>query len=187
VSECVVVPKSDWQEILDAVRYGTEDSELLRSGEVASEIEEFSATIDGILDGSIEHFKNSRLTSIRQFAFMRAQDIKTVVLPNITSIPTQSFAQCKSLEKADFSSIIEISANAFTSSAALTTLIIRTNTVCNLSVSTAIAGTPIYNCQGYIYVPAALVDEYKQATNWTLFADYIRAIEDYPEITGGAI
>ena len=36
-----------------------------------------------------------------------------------------------------------------------------------------------------IYVPRALVNEYKNATNWTVYADYIRAIEDYPDITGG--
>ena len=38
---------------------------------------------------------------------------------------------------------------------------------------------------GYIYVPAAMVDAYKAATNWAKYADQIRAIEDYPAITGG--
>ena len=37
----------------------------------------------------------------------------------------------------------------------------------------------------YIYVPASLVDEYKAATNWVNYSNQIRAIEDYPEITGG--
>lgn len=39
---------------------------------------------------------------------------------------------------------------------------------------------------GYIYVPAALIDEYKTATNWATFADQFRAIEDYPDICGEA-
>lgn len=38
---------------------------------------------------------------------------------------------------------------------------------------------------GYIYVPAALVDAYKATTGWADWAEQIRAIEDYPEITGG--
>ena len=38
---------------------------------------------------------------------------------------------------------------------------------------------------GYIYVPRALVNSYKAATNWSTFASQIRAIEDYPDITGG--
>lgn len=37
----------------------------------------------------------------------------------------------------------------------------------------------------YIYVPANLVNEYKDATNWTTLSSQIRAIEDYPDITGG--
>jgi hypothetical protein len=47
------------------------------------------------------------------------------------------------------------------------------------------ASTPIASGTGYIYVPAALVDSYKGATNWSTYAAQIRAIEDYPEITGG--
>lgn len=46
--------------------------------------------------------------------------------------------------------------------------------------------TPMKSGTGYIYVPAALVDSYKAATNWSTYADQIRAIEDYPDITGGA-
>ena len=45
--------------------------------------------------------------------------------------------------------------------------------------------TKIHSGQGYVYVPAALVDSYKAAANWQNYADQIRAIEDYPEITGG--
>jgi hypothetical protein len=43
----------------------------------------------------------------------------------------------------------------------------------------------VANGTGYIYVPAALIEDYKAATNWSLYADQFRAIEDYPEITGG--
>jgi hypothetical protein len=38
---------------------------------------------------------------------------------------------------------------------------------------------------GYIYVPSALVETYKTASNWVTYAAQIRAIEDYPEITEG--
>ena len=36
------------------------------------------------------------------------------------------------------------------------------------------------------YVPTLLVEAYKSATNWSTYAERILAIEDYPEITGGA-
>ena len=38
--------------------------------------------------------------------------------------------------------------------------------------------------QGYIYVPKALLEDYKVATNWSVYADKFRAIEDYPDICG---
>lgn len=41
------------------------------------------------------------------------------------------------------------------------------------------------NTNYYVYVPAALLDTYKAASNWSVAPERIRAIEDYPEITGG--
>ena len=38
-----------------------------------------------------------------------------------------------------------------------------------------------------IYVPKNSIDLYKAATNWTIYSDCYKAIEDYPEITGGII
>ena len=40
-----------------------------------------------------------------------------------------------------------------------------------------------YNPNGlkdcYIYVPSALIDSYKAATNWTTFSTQFRALENY--------
>jgi hypothetical protein len=49
----------------------------------------------------------------------------------------------------------------------------------------ALNDSSVASGSGYIYVPAALVDSYKAATNWSTYAEQIRAIEDYPEICGG--
>ena len=66
----------------------------------------------------------------------------------------------------------------------LNTLILRrSDDICYMNSPTQVFnGTPIASGTGYIYVPAALVDKYKAATNWSVYADQIRAIEDYPEI-----
>jgi hypothetical protein len=181
------MPQEDWQEILDALRYAVEKSDALRSGEVASEVMSLPPIIDGIMEGSLEFFKNSRLTSIIQYAFMQHTNLKSVVLPNVTSLKQNTFRQCTQLERVDFSSLTSIEMYAFHGASAVKTLIIRTNAVCTLVNTMAFLGTPIWDVAGYIYVPASLVDEYKQATNWTKFADVIRAIEDYPEITGETI
>lgn len=53
-------------------------------------------------------------------------------------------------------------------------LIIRTETI------PSVYGPPsIPTIKGYIYVPSALVDEYKSATNWSAHAEKFRALEDY--------
>ena len=41
------------------------------------------------------------------------------------------------------------------------------------------------NLNSGIYVPRVLLNDYKTATNWVALSNYIYAIEDYPDITGG--
>ena len=54
----------------------------------------------------------------------------------------------------------------------LDTLILRNSSrIVSLGNKNAFTGTPIEKGTGYIYVPAALIDEYKTATNWTTFAN----------------
>ena len=41
------------------------------------------------------------------------------------------------------------------------------------------------NTNFYVYVPASMLDSYKAESNWSAHPERIRAIEDYPDITGG--
>lgn len=104
-------------------------------------------------------------------------------------LDTSAFEGCSGLEKADF---YKINANQGISGYALAcanlvTLIIRNTDAVPTSKSNMFgpASTKMNTGEGYIYVPAAMVDAYKAATNWSKYADQIRAIEDYPDITGG--
>lgn len=92
---------------------------------------------------------------------------------------------CSELMKADFSNLQSIRYSTFYINTKLVTLIIRTQVVAKLDKTSAFTGTPIASGTGYVYVPSALVNSYKSATNWSTYADQIRAIEDYPDITGG--
>ena len=100
----------------------------------------------------------------------------------ITAIGKYAFYKCSNLSTADFVAATSIGSNAFYSCSALTALILRSETMCTLESTNAFTSTPIASGAGYIYVPAALVDSYKAATNWRTYADQIRAIEDYPEV-----
>lgn len=63
-------------------------------------------------------------------------------------------------------------------------LVIRSETPPTLSG--AFSGTSFDNTTS-IYVPKNSIDLYKTTTNWTTYSDCYKAIEDYPEITGGII
>lgn len=106
-------------------------------------------------------------------------------LPNMETLATYSFFSDNALTTADFHKLLEIGSYAFTRCSALVTLIIRSSAVARLVNENAFNSTPIKNGTGYIYVPSDLVDGYKTATNWATYANQIRAIEDYPSITGG--
>ena len=124
------------------------------------------------------------LTSVGDYAFT-SSGIYTILLPKLKEVSSFMFNYSTVLTMVDLGAATRINGAAFSNCSDLTTLIIRTNSVCALAYSTVFNSTPINKKTGYIYVPSALVESYKAATNWSTFASQFRAIEDYPEITGG--
>lgn len=124
------------------------------------------------------------LTTIAGYAFYQCTKLTYVNFPLLTEIPNNGFREFSGVVKADLASIKYARSNCFYKCTALETLIIRTPSVVPLTAGTTFTATPIANGTGYIYVPSALVESYKSATNWSAFADQFRAIEDYPDICG---
>lgn len=160
---------------------------------------------DGILGRTLSSYSNDRITSVGRYAFAGWSALKTIDLPNlvtignyafnasglteavfpkVTSIGTSSLYNCTSLAFVDLPVVDTIKSQAFVYSRNLVTLIIRSSAVATLENTNVFTNTPISSGTGYIYVPKALVDTYKAATNWSTYANQIRAIEDYPEICG---
>jgi hypothetical protein len=122
-----------------------------------------------------------------------------VTFTNATTVDKGAFSNCHYLQKVDLPKATSIGDGAFGACRSLVALILRSNVVCTLANTYAfdqcnhILGTRYGNFNqgmlkdGYIYVPASLVEDYKVATNWSTYADQIRAIEDYPEICGGEV
>jgi hypothetical protein len=96
------------------------------------------------------------------------------------------FNKIGELYKLDFGRVDTIYDNAFSWDASLTAVILRNNGVCALKNKNAFDGVGDSYGGYYVYVPAALKDQYMNATNWSSIANRIRAIEDYPDICGGA-
>lgn len=123
------------------------------------------------------------VTSLGSYAFYSCSGLVTAKLPKLTSVSTQAFYSCTKLEHADCGDLGNITAQTFNACPALTALILRkTSGICTLSNANGVSNSGIGKGTGYVYVPSALIDTYKTATNWSTFANQFRAIEDYPDI-----
>ena len=150
-----------------------------------------------LIDRTITSAESDTVTSIDNYAFKNCSNLTTANFPLVTSIGTQAFISCSNLTTVNFPAVTSIGAEAFSNCFKITTVILRSETMCVLLATTAfkncyhILGTknstynPTGAKDGFIYVPAALIDSYKAATNWSTYATRFRAIEDYPEICGG--
>lgn len=118
-------------------------------------------------------------------AFYGCKNLLEINFPACTRTVSSCFHGCSQMKKADFGTALTIASQTFAYCSALDTLILRGSTVSTLENVSALTSTPIASGTGYIYVPSSLVDSYKAATNWSTYAAQIRAIEDYPDITGG--
>lgn len=130
-------------------------------------------------DVALQSVSFPNATSIGTNAFRECSALTSVNFPSVTTIQSEAFAYCKALTSAAFPSATSISGIVFDSCSQLTSLILSGNAVCTLANKSAFTGTPIASGTGYIYVPSALIDTYKAASNWSNFASQFRALEDY--------
>ena len=141
--------------------------------------------------GKYAFYKCANLTSVTflnaayvdEFALSECTNLVSVNLPAATALGNAAFKNSKKMAKVDLGAATTVNTNAFADARGFVSLIVRTNEVASLPTpwsSVTWWGAP------NIYVPASLVDSYKSKTNWSAVADKIFAIEDYPDICGGA-
>lgn len=126
-------------------------------------------------DGAITSFQNNAFTGNSTYSSL----LTSASFPNmaLTSTIGSAFGSttaayaCQLLEFCDIGSTTGIGSSAFANCYSLATLVLRkTASVCTLSNVSAFTNTPMsgYNNQtGTVYVPSALIDSYKTATNWS--------------------
>lgn len=115
-----------------------------------------NSEVDDFLSGSGTAFA-SDVTTVREFACFYQTNLAKAILNNATTIKEGAFSHT-----------------------GLTTLAVRANSVCTLSSIDALDSTPIANGTGFIYVPDSLVDTYKAAPNWVVYASQIKALSTMP-------
>lgn len=168
------------------------------------------------IENKITNFSNEELTAISDYGLAGKTNMQSLYIPNVVSVGGFAFEGCDALTEIHFEKHVTFGAKSqayfslrgaknavkiefndgftfsnnsqyiFYNMTNLKAVIIRGDNVSQLNNANHFKGSSIENGTGYIYVPAVLVDQYKAATNWVTIADQIRAIEDYPETTGGA-
>lgn len=125
-------------------------------------------------------------TNNGSYTFYNCTSLTSIYLPALQTTGSFTFYSCTSLATVDLPMATSIGAQLFNRCSSLETLILRaTDAIATLGHTNAFTSTPIASGTGYIYVPSSLVDTYKADSKWSTYADQIRAIEDYPDITGG--
>lgn len=119
------------------------------------------------------------VTNISTSCFAFCGKLTKVTFPSVATILTSGFNYCSGLMLADFPVVTSIYNFAFNENTSLRSIILRKGSVCELKNTNAFKSTPIAGGNGYIYVPSALVNSYKAATNWSTFAAQFRALESY--------
>lgn len=201
------VDKASLTAVADAIREraGATEEMVFPEGFVSA-VEGIPDYLSDMVTNTLTEYENSNITKVKAYTFTESIGLRKCSLPKLTEVPWCCFYGCSNLEEfygkevkkvvyrgfgntkiatLTLPSVTAIEEQAFYNSR-LSALILPGLTLCTLGHSNAFPNTPIAAGTGYIYVPSALVDSYKTATNWSTYASQIRAIEDYPEITGGA-
>lgn len=127
-------------------------------------------------------------TSTGQYFFSGCTSLQKLALPSLTGQGNgRGFKGCSKLEVLDLGSISRIYTEEMMNCPLLATIIIRRSSVPTLSNVNAFSNTPFASGKagGTLYVPSALIDSYKTASNWNTIFGYgdgeqnqIKAIED---------
>ena len=135
----------------------------------------------------ITEFNAPNATTVSSYAFYGCSNLLEISFQNISSVAGTCFYQCTKLKKADFGPKCKtLSGSSLAYCSALDHLILRYTDGVVVIATNTFSGA---NFDGYVYVPSALLADYQADTNWTTYVPNakFRAIEDYPDITGGVV
>lgn len=110
--------------------------------------------------------------------FRYCTSLSWISIPNVSNISFLTFGKCDKLSSIELPQCRIISSQAFGECGTLSTVVLGYSSVCQLLNSNAFYSTPIESGTGSIYVPTSLVDEYKSATNWSVFSSQIFPIPE---------
>ena len=167
--------------IANSIRNGLNITNLMSIDEMPPNIEDISEIEDAIIDGTISgEYRNSRVTTIYQYAFYGRGGLTKVIFDAVTNIRGNAFlcyVQHRSqLATAEFPSVTSIATSVFSGCSSLSLFNLYSPTRTNIPTldnANVFTGTPIADGTGYIVINDELVDQLKQANNWSTYANQI--------------
>jgi hypothetical protein len=124
-----------------------------------------------------------KATRLNGEAFRGCKALAELNLPKATRLDANSLRGCSSLACADFPMVTRIDDYTFPGCTSLAALVLRSGTMAELvganAFSCAGEPSPIANGTGYIYVPSALIEQYRTASGWSTYANQFRELEQW--------
>ena len=124
--------------------------------------------LKGILERTATELIDDSIEVIGYYGLFENEVIQKLVLPNLKRIDEAGCCYCRKLEIADIGATY-LDVNAFGGCEKLKTLVLRADTVCELVSTSLFFNSPFAGdgSGGVAYVPEALIESYKSATNWS--------------------
>lgn len=161
-----------------------------------------SDTLVGLLERTLTEIEDDRVTEVGAYVFNGNSTIESISFPNATKAGFYCCYGAKNLTHANLpkattigsycfadanlsyfdTPAMAIYSKTFRNNANLEHLFLRHSAaICTLGNVDAFAGTPFASggMGGYVYVPRALIESYRSATNWSGLSCTWYAIEDY--------
>ena len=152
----------------------------IKNGIDKLEESELVKLINDIFTKNVVNLSSDKIKKINLSMKNACPSLRTVNLPNVTSIGNQVFESCNSLTSIDLPNVISIGNYTFNGCTSLTKIIIGTDIsgTCTLVNTKAFSNTPIASGSGYIYVSDDKVDTYKSASNWSTYSAQIKSVNE---------
>lgn len=118
---------------------------------------------------ALTSFNLPKVKTIADNVFNGCSALTSAVLPSVTSIGSYAFRYCHKMTVVDLAVIPNLAANCLNQCNLFATLILRkSDTIVTLASTSAFGNTPFAagKSGGKVYVPSALIETYKTATNW---------------------
>lgn len=97
------------------------------------------------------------------------KELEIVEFPRLTTAGTDFLYGCEKLKRVDLGNLSGLKNYFFTNCKELSVIILRADSVAQLNSANPFVSTPFASggTGGTVYCPAALIEQYQQATNWS--------------------